>query len=99
MEELGSDDEPSLNEKHSPKIELKPLFSSFRYEFLSPNSAYPMVVNSSLSASQIDYLLRPRRLHHKAIGYTPDVLKGIHSSVCIHHILVEDARRPQLNIK
>ena len=90
MEELISDDKPSLEEKQAPELELKLLPSSLRYEFLSPTSTYPVIVNANLSASQIDSLLEELISHRKAIGYTIDDLKEIHPFVCMHHILMED---------
>jgi len=35
-------------------------------------------------------------MHHKAIAYTLDDLKGIHPSVCTHHILMEDDHKPSI---
>jgi len=78
---------------------LKPLPSSLRYAFLRPNSTYLVILNVSLSASQIDSLLRILRMHRKAIGYTLDDLKGIHLSVCRHHILMEDDYKPSIEHK
>ena len=51
VEALVTDDMPSFDEERAPKVELKPLPSSLRNEFLGPNSTYPMIVNASLSAS------------------------------------------------
>ena len=67
-----------------------------RSEFLGPNSTDPVIVNDNLSASQIDYLLRVLRLHYKTIGYIIDDLKGIHHSMCMHHILMEDGYKPSI---
>jgi len=53
-------------------------------------------VNASLNASQIDSLLRVLRKHCKAIGYTLDDLKGIHHSLCMHRILMEDDHKPSI---
>jgi len=75
---------------------LKPLPSSLRYEFFGPTSTYHVIVNTSLSASQIDHLLRILRMHCKTIRYTLDDLKGIHPSVCMHHILMEDDHKPSI---
>jgi len=77
VEELVSDDKRSLEKKHVPKIELKPLPSSLRNEFLGTNSTYPVIVNANISAPQIDSLLRELRLHRKAMGYTVDDLKEL----------------------
>jgi len=44
--------EASLTDKkHAPEVELKPLLSSLKYEFLGPNSTYHVIVNASLNAS------------------------------------------------
>jgi len=80
----------STDEEHAPEVEIKPLPSSLRYEFLGPNSTYPVVMNANLNASQVDSLLRILRLHCKTMGYTLDDLKGIHSSMCMHRISIED---------
>ena len=82
--------------KRALAVELKPLSSSLRHEFLSPNSTYPVIANASLNASQVDFLLRILGLHYKAIGYNLDDLEGIHSSMCIHHILKEDNHKPSI---
>jgi len=85
---------------------IKPLPSSLRYEFLRPNSTYPVIVNVSLSASQIDSSLRILRMHRKAIEYTLDDSKGIHPFVCMcilteddHKTLIERQTRLTPNIE
>jgi len=93
---LVSDTKSSYDEERAPQVELKPLRSSLRYEFLGPNSSYPMIVHASLSTYQVDSLLRILRMHRKAMGYTLDYLKGIHPSVCIHRILMEDDHEPSI---
>ncbi|XP_039688621.1 uncharacterized protein [Medicago truncatula] len=47
VEELVKE-ESALLPKGAPKVELKPLPSNLRYEFLGPNSTYPVIVNASL---------------------------------------------------
>jgi len=64
--------------------------------FFGPNYTYPVIVNATLNASQVDSLLRVLRLHRKAIGYTLDNLKGIHPSVSMHRILIEDDYKPSI---
>ena len=65
-----------------------------------------MIVNVSLSASQIDSLLRILRMHRKAIEYTLDDPKGIHPFVCMfiltkddHKTLIERQTRLTPNIQ
>jgi len=94
---LKIEGETSFDEAQAPKVELKPLPSFLRYEFLGSNSTYPVIVNTSLNACQIDSLLRVAREHRKAIGYTLNDLKGI--STCMHRILMEDDHKPILSTK
>ena len=75
MEALVIDNKPLSNEDHTPKVELKPLPSSVRYEYLGLNSTYPMIVSASQIASQIESLLRELRLHRKAVGVLLMILK------------------------
>ena len=45
---------PSKDDKKWPsKVELKPLPSRLRYEFLSPNETFFVIVNASLDGTQI----------------------------------------------
>ena len=55
-----------------------------------------MIVNASLNACQIESLLRVLRENRKAIGYTLDDLNGIHPSVCMHRIIIEDDHKPTI---
>ncbi|XP_020266173.1 uncharacterized protein LOC109841631 [Asparagus officinalis] len=78
------------------KVELQPLPSSLRYEFLGPNSTYPVIVNACLNENETDKLLRTLRMHHKVIGYTMDDIKGINQSICMHSIFLEDDDKPSI---
>ena len=55
-----------------------------------------MIINANMSASQINSLIRVLRLPRKAIGFTIDDLTGVHPSVCIHCILMEDENKPSI---
>jgi len=94
VETLVNHEKPSFDEERAPEVELKSLSSSLRYEFLRPNFTYPVIINTSLSASQIDSLLRVLTIHLKAIRYTLANLKGILPSVCMHRSLMEDYHKP-----
>ncbi|XP_078163505.1 uncharacterized protein LOC144558538 [Carex rostrata] len=85
--------EPS---KDAPKVELNPLPSTLRYEYLGPNQIYPVIVNASLNQDQTSQLLQILRMHRKAIGYTIDDLKGINPSICMHRILMEEGHKPTI---
>ena len=91
LESLGK-----IEEQTAPKIELKTLPSSLRYEFLGPNSTYPIIVNAELTNEQVDKLLRRIRPHRKIIGYTIDDLKGISASICMHRIHMENNAKPTI---
>jgi len=59
MEELHSKDD----EKSEPKVELKPLPSHLRYEFLDPDHKFPVIVSSKLDGPQLEKLLDVLRKH------------------------------------
>jgi len=86
VEALIINDKPSSYEVHALEVEWKPP-PSLRHEFLAPNSIYFVIVNASLSASQIDSLLRVLRMYHKTVWYYLDILKG--NFVCVHCVLIE----------
>ena len=55
FEPLGKEDDPkdsTLNEE--VKLELKPLPSNLRYEFLDSHFKLPFIVNSSLPSDNVD---------------------------------------------
>ncbi|XP_042396837.1 uncharacterized protein LOC121986983 [Zingiber officinale] len=85
------------SENHeSPQVELKPLPSTLRYEFLGDNSTFPVIVNASLNEVDTEKLLHVLRMHIKAIGYTIEDIKGISPSLCMHRILLEKDFKPSV---
>nr|XP_016467845.1 PREDICTED: uncharacterized protein LOC107790429 [Nicotiana tabacum] len=44
--------------EESPKLELKPLPTHLRYEFLGPDSTLPVIISSGLLDVQVQYLLQ-----------------------------------------
>ncbi|CAM8948012.1 unnamed protein product [Rhodiola kirilowii] len=80
--------------KESCTVELKPLPASLRYEFLGPNSTYPVIVNASLTDVETQKLLDVLRKHRPALGYSIDDLKGISPDLCMHRINLEVDARP-----
>ncbi|CAM8902331.1 unnamed protein product [Rhodiola kirilowii] len=80
--------------KESCTVELKPLPASLRYEFLGPNSTYPVIVNASLTDVETQKLLDVLHKHRPALGYSIDDLKGISPDLCMHRINLEDDARP-----
>ncbi|CAM8887249.1 unnamed protein product [Rhodiola kirilowii] len=80
--------------KEPCKVELKPLPVTLRYEFLGPNSTYPVIVNASLTDVETQRLLDVLREHKPALGYSIDDIKGISPDMCIHRIHLEGDARP-----
>ena len=48
---------PKKEEECPPKVELKPLPSHLRYEFLDSAHQFPVIVNAKLSGPQLEQLL------------------------------------------
>ncbi|XP_042405116.1 uncharacterized protein LOC121995443 [Zingiber officinale] len=85
------------SENHeSPQVELKPLPSTLRYEFLGDNSTFPVIVNASLNEVDTEKLLHVLRMHIKAIGYTIEDINGVSPSLCMHRILLEKDFKPSV---
>jgi len=51
MELLQDENKPAFDWVKAPEVELKPLPSSLRYEFLGPKSTCPVIVNANLNAA------------------------------------------------
>nr|XP_027093531.1 uncharacterized protein LOC113713922 [Coffea arabica] len=67
---------PQPSEVELPKLELKPLPTHLRYEFLGENSTLPVIVSADLDNEQCEKLLRVLRRHKKAIGWTISNIKA-----------------------
>ncbi|CAM8900491.1 unnamed protein product [Rhodiola kirilowii] len=80
--------------KEPCKVELKPLHASLRYEFLGPNSTYPVIVNASLTEVETQRLLVVLREHRPALVYSIDDIKGIIPDMCMHRIHLQGDARP-----
>ncbi|CAM8959639.1 unnamed protein product [Rhodiola kirilowii] len=80
--------------KEPCKVELKPLPASLKYEFLGPNSTYPVIVNASLTDIETQKLLDVLRKYRPALGYSIDDLKGISPDLCMHRINLDGDARP-----
>ncbi|XP_074290145.1 uncharacterized protein LOC141616887 [Silene latifolia] len=73
-----------------PTVELKPLPSSLKYEFLGDDSTYPVIINSALDDTQTSKLISLLKRFKGVLGYTIGDLKGISPSLCTHKILLEN---------
>ncbi|XP_019149851.1 PREDICTED: uncharacterized protein LOC109146653 [Ipomoea nil] len=83
----------SLEEKEPPQVELKHLPTNLRYDYLGPNSTYPVIVSAHLKNDETEKLLNVLRKYKKIIGYTIDDIVGISVSYCMHKINLEDGHR------
>ena len=85
---------PSIEQP--PKIEQKPLPSHLRYAYLGNSSTLLVIILASLTVTEEEKLLRVHRDHKAALGWSLADLKGIHPSMCMHRILLEDGHRPSV---
>ncbi|XP_074318000.1 uncharacterized protein LOC141654783 [Silene latifolia] len=85
--EVGKKEESSTP---PPTVELKPLPSSLKYEFLGDNSTFPVIINSALDDTQTPKLISLLKRFKGVLGYTIGDLKGISPSLCTHKILLEN---------
>ena len=88
------------NEPKEPQqLELKPLPADLKYAFLEANEQCPVVVSSLLTTAQEHDLLHLLKKNKQALGWKISDLKGIHPSICTHHIYLEEeskaVRQPQ----
>ncbi|XP_071928013.1 uncharacterized protein [Coffea arabica] len=63
------------SEIEPPKLELKPLPTHLKYEFLGENKTLPVIVSADLDDEQCAKLLRVLRRRKKAIGWTISDIK------------------------
>ena len=55
-----------------------------------------MIISASLIEIEEDKLLRVLRNHKNALGWSLADLKGIHPSMCMHRIFLEDGHKPSV---
>ena len=94
-ESLGENNQTSVpSVERPPQLEKKPLPSHLRYAYLGESSTLPVIISTSLTVVEEEKLLRVLRDHKDAIGWSPTDLKGIHPSMCMHRIQLEDGQKP-----
>ena len=94
FESLGeSAKAPVPSVKQPPKMEQKPLPSHLKYAYLGMASTLPDHFNvpDRIRGREVMRVLRD---HKNALGWSLTDLKGIHPSMCMHHILLEDGHKP-----
>ncbi|XP_070054323.1 uncharacterized protein [Nicotiana tomentosiformis] len=85
---------PSIEEP--PILELKPLPSHLRYEFLGPCSTLHVIPSSCLTNVQVDATLVVLQRMKKAIGWTLADIRGISPAFCMHTIILEKDAKPSV---
>ena len=85
-----------LSVERPPQLKEKPLPSHLMYAYLEESSTLQVIISASLTTMEEDKLLRVLRDHNNAIGWSLADLKGIHPSMCMHRILLEDGRKPSV---
>ena len=87
------------NEPKEPQqLVLKPLPAELKYALLEENEQCPVVISSVLTTTQEHNLLLLLKKNKQALGWKISDLKGINSSICTHHIYLEESkavRQPQ----
>ena len=79
------------SEEQGPQqLDLKPLPIELKYAFFGGKMHCPIVISSLLSNPQEVSLLQILHMNKKAIGWKISDLKGISSTVCTHHIYLEE---------
>ena len=79
------------SEEHGPQqLDLQPLPIELKYAFLGGRMHCPVVISSLLSNPQEVSLLQILHKNKKAIRWKISDLKGISSTVCTHHIYLEE---------
>jgi hypothetical protein len=58
----------------TPKVELKPLPATLRYEFLSPNESYPVIINANFNDDIYYYADDNQQLAHYTYHLTKQLL-------------------------
>ncbi|XP_070025777.1 uncharacterized protein [Nicotiana sylvestris] len=85
---------PSIEEH--PILELKPLPSHLRYEFLGPSSTLPVILSFCLTNVQVDAKLEVFQRRKKAIGWTLADIRGTSPTFCMQKIILEHDAKPSV---
>jgi hypothetical protein len=94
FEDIG---EIKPEEPQVPEVDLKPLPKGLKYEFLSPDKNYPVIVCDELSPEENEKLLNLLKKHKKVIGYSINDLKGLSPAFCTRRIPMEYQCKPMVD--
>ena len=78
------------DKKGATELELKPLPSHLRYEFLGPNHTFPIIVSVKLNGPQVEKLLNVLCKHRGTIGYSIYDISRISPTLCMHSIHIDE---------
>ncbi|XP_070662285.1 uncharacterized protein [Malus domestica] len=78
----------------APIHKLKQLPNHLKYVYLGDKETFPVIVSSTLTALEEEKLIRVLKEHKTAIGWTLADIRGISSTTCMHHILLEEGAKP-----
>ena len=90
--------EESVDEKKEGLV-LKQLPDHLRYAFLGSQSAFPIIISSSLSQAEKGRLTKVLRKHKGALAWSISDIKGINPTICMHKILMEECHKPTIEHK
>ncbi|XP_070031727.1 uncharacterized protein [Nicotiana tomentosiformis] len=79
-----------------PTLELKPLPSHLRYDFLGPCSTLPVILSSCLAKVHVDSTLAVLQRRKKAISWILADIWGISPAFCMHKIILEKESKPSV---
>ena len=79
-----------------PQLEQKPLPSHLMYAYLGESSSLLIIISASLTVLEEEKRWRVLRDHKDVIRWSLANLKGIHPSMCMHRILLEDGHKPSV---
>jgi len=74
----------------APELELKPLLDNLKYVFIGDNNTLTVIIAKGLTSAQEEKLVKLLCDHKTAIGWTLANIKSVSTSMCMHHILLED---------
>ena len=96
-EPLGENTQTSVPlVEQPPQLEQKLLPIHLRYTYLGESSTLPVIISASMIVVEEEKLLRVLRDHKDAIGWSLANLKGIHPSMFMNQILLEDGHKPSM---
>ncbi|XP_060964103.1 uncharacterized protein LOC133033406 [Cannabis sativa] len=86
---------PKPSTVQAPQPNLAQLPKELKHVFLGANNTFPVIISSTLNATQEQQLINVLTEQRGAIGWTLADIKGISPLICSHHIKLEDGAIPR----